>query len=110
MVGDGGAWESAGAWRYRLYVRGELPFLLPARAAAGGASRQSRLLGRPAAERAARCARKGGVGWISTTALRRSEEHTSELQSLMRNSYAVFCLKNKIKNKYQTQHILHRQR
>src|SRR3546814_6310226 len=29
---------------------------------------------------------------------RRSEEHTSELQSLMRNSYAVFCLKKK-KNK-----------
>src|SRR3546814_5662367 len=28
-------------------------------------------------------------------ALPRSEEHTSELQSLMRNSYAVFCLKNK---------------
>src|SRR3546814_2024381 len=25
----------------------------------------------------------------------RSEEHTSELKSLMRNSYAVFCLKNK---------------
>src|SRR3546814_6500268 len=31
----------------------------------------------------------------STNRLRRSEEHTSELQSLMRNSYAVFCLKNK---------------
>src|SRR3546814_1902148 len=29
----------------------------------------------------------------------RSEEHTSELQSLMRNSYAVFCLKKK-KHKY----------
>src|SRR3546814_10627581 len=28
----------------------------------------------------------------------RSEEHTSELQSLMRNSYAVFCLKKKINN------------
>src|SRR3546814_2188304 len=27
----------------------------------------------------------------------RSEEHTSELQSLMRNSYAGFCLKTKIK-------------
>src|SRR3546814_1185470 len=27
----------------------------------------------------------------------RSEEHTSELQSLMRNSYAVFCLKKKMK-------------
>src|SRR3546814_6024197 len=30
---------------------------------------------------------------------RRSEEHTSELQSLMRISYAVFCLKQKKKNK-----------
>src|SRR3546814_2831839 len=29
----------------------------------------------------------------------RSEEHTSELQSLMRNSYAVFCLKKKTKKK-----------
>src|SRR3546814_10472453 len=28
----------------------------------------------------------------------RSEEHTSELQSLMRNSYAVFCLKKNIAN------------
>src|SRR3546814_7818473 len=28
-------------------------------------------------------------------ALRRSEEHTSELQSLMRRSYAVFCVKKK---------------
>src|SRR3546814_3228620 len=27
---------------------------------------------------------------------KRSEEHTSELQSLMRNSFAVFCLKKKI--------------
>src|SRR3546814_3703984 len=30
-----------------------------------------------------------------TEAEMRSEEHTSELQSLMRNSYAVFCLKKK---------------
>src|SRR3546814_2227944 len=30
---------------------------------------------------------------------RRSEEHTSELQSLMRISYAVFCLKQKKKNR-----------
>src|SRR3546814_8841510 len=30
-------------------------------------------------------------------AVLRSEEHTSELQSLMRTSYAVFCLKNKQK-------------
>src|SRR3546814_4705914 len=33
----------------------------------------------------------------------RSEEHTSELQSLMRISYAVFCLKKKKKEKQQTQ-------
>src|SRR3546814_9943918 len=31
--------------------------------------------------------------------LLRSEEHTSELQSLMRTSYAVFCLKKKTKTK-----------
>src|SRR3546814_8008150 len=30
-----------------------------------------------------------------TRPARRSEEHTSELQSLMRNSYAVFCLQTK---------------
>src|SRR3546814_13747319 len=30
----------------------------------------------------------------------RSEEHTSELQSLMRNSYAVFCLKKKNNRKF----------
>src|SRR3546814_4736207 len=30
--------------------------------------------------------------------VQRSEEHTSELQSLMRISYAVFCLKKKITN------------
>src|SRR3546814_5999155 len=35
---------------------------------------------------------------IFTFAQGRSEEHTSELQSLMRNSYAVFCLKKKTSN------------
>src|SRR3546814_5026327 len=37
----------------------------------------------------------------------RSEEHTSELQSLMRISYAVFCLKKKKKhNKYSQKNII----
>src|SRR3546814_1479496 len=36
----------------------------------------------------------------------RSEEHTSELQSLMRISYAVFCLKKK-KTQYTQQHSIH---
>src|SRR3546814_9650730 len=35
--------------------------------------------------------------WAAT----RSEEHTSELQSLMRISYAVFCLKKKKTNRHQ---------
>src|SRR3546814_9388108 len=35
----------------------------------------------------------------------RSEEHTSELQSLMRISYAVFCLKKKKNTKINTQRI-----
>src|SRR3546814_1922974 len=38
-------------------------------------------------------------------ALVRSEEHTSELQSLMRTSYAVFCLTKKIN--YQNKHTTH---
>src|SRR3546814_4888132 len=38
---------------------------------------------------------------------KRSEEHTSELQSLMRISYAVFCLKKKTKHKLTQKKILH---
>src|SRR3546814_6173535 len=37
----------------------------------------------------------------------RSEEHTSELQSLMRNSYAVFCLKKKtLKRQHKTSFMI----
>src|SRR3546814_10471882 len=46
------------------------------------------------------------------SSIARSEEHTSELQSLMRISYAVFCLKNKTKittenRHYTNPHITH---
>src|SRR3546814_2111185 len=37
----------------------------------------------------------------------RSEEHTSELQSLMRISYAVFCLKKKTKKTRHKQHTIY---
>src|SRR3546814_977150 len=53
--------------------------------------------------------RADSAGWHRThrgggcRAERRSEEHTSELQSLMRISYAVFCLKKKNKSMNQTQ-------
>src|SRR3546814_10185748 len=39
----------------------------------------------------------------------RSEEHTSELQSLMRISYAVFCLKKKTKHKHRYKLIVVKQ-
>src|SRR3546814_10810870 len=68
----------------------------------------SPLLGQPLREQAARTFRIGPAGPGSTAipprarivGMRgdqnvRSEEHTSELQSLMRISYAVFCLKKK---------------
>src|SRR3546814_2069157 len=38
---------------------------------------------------------RGALAAIDQAAAQRSEEHTSELQSLMRISYAVFCLKKK---------------
>src|SRR3546814_10715200 len=40
---------------------------------------------------------------VDAGTLQRSEEHTSELQSLMRISYAVFCLKKKTKYKLHNQ-------
>src|SRR3546814_3308740 len=43
------------------------------------------------------CARGSGAEFAA-----RSEEHTSELQSLMRISYAVFCLKKKKNNTVQS--------
>src|SRR3546814_1345150 len=72
--------------------------LYRAAAEAGAVARQRRLGGaaacRPAAASAVgpgRRFRRGGAA----DAAQRSEEHTSELQSLMRISYAVFCLKKK---------------
>src|SRR3546814_6473674 len=54
------------------------------------------------------------MGWLGivpseySSGARRSEEHTSELQSLMRISYAVFCLK-KTTHKINTRHKITRQ-
>src|SRR3546814_10061963 len=42
---------------------------------------------------------RGVARRIGETGQQRSEEHTSELQSLMRHSYAVLCLKKKTKTK-----------
>src|SRR3546814_8070373 len=54
------------------------------------------------------CALLRAIAWTCFSSFRparggsRSEEHTSELQSLMRISYAVFCLKKKNKPHYAT--------
>src|SRR3546814_10549331 len=73
-------WHRAAARRDRLSAR------------AGGQSGVRRPTARaPGADR--RAARHAG-------AAARSEEHTSELQSLMRISYAVFCLKKKNTKNY----------
>src|SRR3546814_2235032 len=47
--------------------------------------------------------KKAGTGNIEYSPAR-SEEHTSELQSLMRTSYAVFCLKKQTNHSKQTAH------
>src|SRR3546814_4982752 len=44
---------------------------------------------------------------VTGTSATRSEEHTSELQSLMRTSYAVFCLKKKPRPLVDESHNLH---
>src|SRR3546814_5961030 len=67
------------------------------RGAQGGAERR-RLSHR---ERGRRRRGDGGPNADHRRICRRSEEHTSELQSLMRISYAVFCLKKKKKQKTQ---------
>src|SRR3546814_1518928 len=60
-----------------------------------------RLLPTPAfsAEQVTLANLEGGSEPVMARLEERSEEHTSELQSLMRISYAVFCLKKKKKNK-----------
>src|SRR3546814_4953130 len=85
---------------------------LPARAGAGKRrDPPGRLARLDVAQRTAAGGGESGAGAdrtdADTRALRpdvRSEEHTSELQSLMRISYAVFCLKKK-----PTQHPYHQQ-
>src|SRR3546814_5985039 len=54
----------------------------------------------------ASCSRARSTASRAARPKRRSEEHTSELQSLMRISYAVFCLKKK-KNTVKHKHNIH---
>src|SRR3546814_4950907 len=69
----------------------DLKVLLPGKAVA--LDRQ--VIGRIVVRQAERIEVRGKVPAHAIGADQRSEEHTSELQSLMRISYAVFCLKKK---------------
>src|SRR3546814_10028165 len=91
----------ARSWRWGLgFAGGPLFGGLPLRQYAACADRRCR----DPASRPGTCAFRmsscGALGYQGSTgelcaAMPRSEEHTSELQSLMRISYAVFCLKKK---------------
>src|SRR3546814_4939252 len=73
-------------------VGGQLDFMRAAAIAPGGRS----VIALPATARGGTVSRIVGrikAGIVTTPRSDRSEEHTSELQSLMRISYAVFCLK-----------------
>src|SRR3546814_3078855 len=79
-----------------VYHPGEDRRLRRAGEAAG--ERQRQVLGQPVRSGSLGCREGGGRRETWKTRHKdgkRSEEHTSELQSLMRSSYAVFCLKKK---------------
>src|SRR3546814_1607675 len=78
-----GRWRQSGGQEYDVKVRIKLPQL-------GDERRQPLEIGTETASPAF-----DNMGLVDNE--RRSEEHTSELQSLMRISYAVFCLKKKKK-------------
>src|SRR3546814_7546407 len=81
----------------------------PESVAAGPRRRAARAGGR-SPDRGRRCAAQPvgqapvGYARAAIARRRRSEEHTSELQSLMRISYAVFCLKKKTKKQQRQKH------
>src|SRR3546814_1744210 len=64
---------------------------------AGGDGRRSSGPGISGGHRCTPVSREVRVRWVGGRGRHRSEEHTSELQSLMRISYAVFCLQKKHK-------------
>src|SRR3546814_9540948 len=81
----------------RLLPRAALHRILPANSCGGRKVAMLRCLSSIVVlSLLAACAGLQGPAMTTTSAIvPRSEEHTSELQSLMRNSYAVFCLKKK---------------
>src|SRR3546814_1062755 len=92
LIDQARAWvQGFVAWYNTEHRHSGIQFVTPAQRHAGADCQI--LAGRIAVYEAAKQANP--TRWRGRTV--RSEEHTSELQSLMRISYAVFCLKKKIK-------------
>src|SRR3546814_1204094 len=83
-----------------------VPYTTLFRSRRNHAARSSRNTGKPPAElnhdERQVCCADGHRALVRLRSTLRSEEHTSELQSLMRISYAVFCLKKKTHNTYKS--------
>src|SRR3546814_8410757 len=92
-------YAGSGAFKLRQWKANESLTLDSSESYWGGAPAMKRVIIRHIAETATQqlLLEKGDVDIARN--LGRSEEHTSELQSLMRISYAVFCLKKKQKDK-----------
>src|SRR3546814_8006004 len=83
MVDDAGVAHSSACFRWLDLLRGPAGRARQSRRAAWGRTKEAPTAFCP------------GVAACGILRAGRSEEHTSELQSLMRISYAVFCLKKK---------------
>src|SRR3546814_6770783 len=81
--------QSAGPHQYQASIQSGAQGIIVAATGNGSLSSQ--------AEKGLRLAVKHKIACVRSSRVGRSEEHTSELQSLMRISYAVFCLKKKKK-------------
>src|SRR3546814_5504939 len=84
-----------------------MPLPLPLRAASSRGFASRRLCAKQRRNKESDCHAQARPRYDSA----RSEEHTSELQSLMRSSYAVFCLKKKKQKKQHIeQHTINKQK
>src|SRR3546814_3410675 len=81
----------------RRHAQSSMPTIVGAAKSGTGADRIIRSNVSPLTGIANLCTRREPGSPPGAKPMARSEAHTSELQSLMRNSYAVFCLKKKTK-------------
>src|SRR3546814_2613040 len=97
------------AWRRRARKARRFSFSISAEGVTTRVSRVAKVRPKATAVESCRHHWVEGAPTVMVREKKRSEEHTSELQSLMRISYAVFCLKKNTQTQntqYDTHHIL----